>query len=127
AQAQGAENIGFALTINIAKRDINDAIDFGKIKYPYLGIRYKVVDNGLQLVKGPNQEPAVESTGPAGKAGLKENDIILEFGGVKIDQQNTLAHLLSQHRVGDKIDLKVLRDGKEMTVTVVLEERPENI
>ena len=127
ARAQGAENIGFALTINIAKRDINDAQEFGKIKYPYLGIRYKVVDNGLQLVKGPNQEPAVESTGPAGKAGLKENDVILEFGGIKIDQQNTLSHLLGQHRVGDKIDLKILRDGKEMTVTVVLEERPENI
>lgn len=127
ARAQGAENIGFALTINIAKRDISDAIDFGKIKYPYLGIRYKVVDNGLLLTKGPNQEPAVESTGPAGKAGLKENDVILEFGGVKINQQNTLAHLLSQHRVGDKIELKILRDGKEMSVTVVLEERPENL
>ena len=127
ARAQSGENIGFALTINIAKRDINDAIDFGKIKYPYLGIRYKVVDNGLLLTKGPQGEPAIESNGPAAKAGLKENDIILELGGVKINQQNTLAHFLSQHRVGDKIEAKILRDGKEIRVTVILEERPANI
>jgi S1-C subfamily serine protease len=127
ARAQNGENIGFALTINIAKRDISDAIEFGKIKYPYLGIRYKVIDNGIQLVSGPNEEPAVETTGPAYKAGLKENDIIVEFGGVKISTQNTFAHLLSQHRVDDKVDLKILRDGKEMIVTVTLEERPPNL
>lgn len=127
AMAQSAQNIGFALPINIAKRDVNDAIDFGKIKYPYLGIRYKIVDNGLLLAKGPNGETAIDSNGPASKVDLKEGDVILEIDGVKLDQQNSLGYLLSKHRVGDKINLKVLRDGKEMAVTAILGERPENL
>jgi S1-C subfamily serine protease len=96
AIAQSAQNIGFALPINIAKRDVNDAIDFGKIKYPYI-------------------------------TDIKEGDVILEIDGVKIDQQNNLEYLLSKHRVGDKVNLKIMRDGKEMTVTVTLGERPENL
>ncbi len=96
AIAQSAQSIGFALPINIAKRDVNDAIDFGKIKYPYI-------------------------------TDLKEGDVILEIDGVKLDQQNSLEYLLSKHRVGDKVNLKILRDGKEMAVTAILGERPENL
>lgn len=127
AVASSAENIGFALPINIAKRDINDAIQFGKIKYPYIGVRYQIVDNGIKLAKGQNGESAVISNSPAVKAGLKEGDIITELGGVKIDGQNTLGMLLNKYRIGDKIDLKVMRDGKEKQFAVVLEERPENL
>ena len=117
AMASGAENMGFALPINIAKKDIQDVKEFGKIKYPYLGVRYKVTDQGVVLTKGQNGEPAVYPDSPAAKAGLKEGDII----------KNNLSVLLNQHRVGDKIDLQIIRDGKEMTLTVTLEERPENL
>lgn len=117
AMAQSAENIGFALPINLAKRDVNDATEFGEIKYPYIGIRYKIVDNGVMLAKGLNGEPAVDPKGPASQAGLKEGDIILE----------NIPSLLSKHRVGEKVDLKILRDGKEMVVSITLSERPENI
>lgn len=127
AVAQLAENVGFALPINVAKRDITDAKEFGKIKYPYMGIRYKVTDDGLVLAKGADGSAVVEQGGPADKAGLKEGDIIKEFDGVKIDSKNNLSVLLSKHRVGDKIILKIVRDGKEMTVELVLGERPENI
>jgi len=117
AMASGAENMGFALPINIAKKDIQDAKEFGKIKYPYLGVRYKVTDQGVVLTKGQNGEPAIYPNSPASKVGLKEGDIV----------KNDLSALLNQYRVGDKVDLKILRDGKEMTVTVTLEERPENL
>lgn len=127
AVASSAENIGFTLPINVAKRDINDAIEFGKIKYPYLGIRYKVAENGLLLAKGLQGEPAVDQNGPGAKAGLKKGDIVFELGGFKINEQNNLAFLLSKHRVGDKIELKFLREGKENVVSIALEERPENL
>lgn len=127
AMASGAENLGFALPINIAKKDIQDMKEFGKIKYPYLGIRYKVADSGLVLAKGSNGEPAVESGSPADKAGLKEGDIIKELNGTKIDQTNNLSTLLAKLRVGDKISLKIERDKKEMTVELILGERPANI
>lgn len=139
AMAQGAENVGFAMPINVAKRDIQDIGEFGKIKYPFLGIRYQIitpafqkeknlpVDYGLLLVKGPNGEPAITKDGPAEKAGLKEGDIILEFNGNKLDRVNSLGLLLSKSRVGDKATLKVLRDGKEMGVEITLAERPEQL
>lgn len=139
AMAQGAENVGFALPINIAKRDIEDAKQYGQIKYPYLGIRYQAVtsaikdqkklsfDYGLFLVKGSNGEPAVAKDSPAEKAGLKEGDIILEYNGTKLLKASTLAFLLSKSRIGDKITLKLWRDVKEMSVSVTLEERPSNL
>lgn len=127
AVASSAENIGFALPINVAKRDINDAVQFGKIKYPYIGVRYQIADNGIKLANGQNGESAIILNSPAAKAGLKEGDIITELGGVKIDGQNTLGVLLNKYRIGDKIDLKVIRDGKETQFSVVLEERPDNL
>jgi len=139
AMAQSAENIGFALPINIAKRDVEDAKQYSEIKYPYMGIRYQMVtsgtkekyklpvDYGLVLVKGTNGEAAVFKDSPADKAGLKEGDIILEYNGTKLLKVNTFSMMLSKNRVGDKINLKIWRDAKEINVEVVLAERPSNI
>jgi len=138
ALASGAENIGFALPINIVKKDIADIKEFGKIQYVYLGIRYAIisaqlkeekklpVDYGVLLVKGPNAEPAVMANGPAQKAGIKEGDIILELEGEKITQTNTLASIINSRRAGEKISLKILREGKTLDILVTLESRPEN-
>ena len=59
----------------------------------------------------------------ADKAGLKEYDIILEFQGEKVTQENPLANILQKYKAGDIISLKVLRKGKEITLKVKLEEK----
>lgn len=135
AMAQGAENIGFAIPINQVKRSFNEARDKGKITYPYLGVRYilvtpelkekqkLLVDYGAQVVSGKNGEEAILPNSPASKAGIKEKDIILEFGGVKINKDNTLAKLIQQKSIGDKVKLKVLRNGGELELELTLEER----
>jgi serine protease Do len=139
AMAQAAENIGFALPINFIKKALADIKEFGKIQYAYLGIRYLIINNqikeekklsvdyGALIAKGPNGEQAVMENSPAQKAGLKEGDIILEFGGIRITQNTTLASLINRRRAGEIIALKVLRDGKELTLSVTLATRPENI
>jgi S1-C subfamily serine protease len=136
AMAQGAQNIGFALPINKVKRDIEQVKREGKISYPFLGVRYVIitpiiqeknnlpVDYGALIVRGEKREEvAVIPGGPADKAGLVENDIILEVDGQKVNQENTLAKLIQGRQVGEVIKLKILHKGKEKMVEVELGER----
>ena len=123
AKAQGAENIGFSIPINQLKRALNDARTKGRIINPYIGVRYVLTDKGALVQAGANGEDAVQLNSPASKAGIKESDIILEFGGVKITRENPLNKLIQQKSVGDKMTLKILRDGKETKIDLVLEER----
>ncbi len=135
AVASGGQSIGFAISIDKAKKDIEQVQSTGKISYPYLGVRYVVldaktakdknlsVDYGALVIKGTDTNtPAVAPGSPAEKAGIKENDIILEMGGTKIDSKNSLSQLISKYNPNDSVDLKILRDGKEITVTIVLVE-----
>lgn len=135
AVAQGAQSIGFTIPINRAKRDIEQVKKTNKISYPFLGVRYILVnsdvkekynlsvDYGALVLKGDKGEPAVTSGSAAEKAGLKEKDLILETNGQKITQDNSMAKIISNYNPGDKITLKVLRDGKEINIDVVLGER----
>ena len=137
AMVQGAQNIGFAIPINYAKKDIEQIKASGKIVYPYLGVRYVLitekiqkdnnlgVDYGAWIVKGEGGEPAVAQGSVAESAGLKENDIILEFNGEKITTENSLAKIIQKYNPGDQISLKIIRDKEEKTVSVTLGERSE--
>lgn len=135
AMASGAQSIGFAIPINDAKSAIDSIKKTGKIIRPYLGVRYVQITKDLAtqnqlptdygaLVKGGGSisQLAVTPSSPADKAGIVENDIILEINGEKIDQNNGLLNLIQQYKVGDSITLKVLSKGKEKEVKVVLEE-----
>jgi len=135
AMAQGAENIGFAIPINKAKKVITDIQTKGRIVYPFLGVRYILitksiaqknnlpVDYGALIVRGNEPgEVAVIPGSAADKAGLRENDIILEIDGQKITPENSLSKLILKHDVGDRIVLKILRQGEEKIIDAVLEE-----
>ncbi len=134
AIAQGSQNVGFALPVNSIEGSITSVKNTGKIIRPYLGVRYisitpeikdankLSVDYGV-LVKPGNQatDLAVIPGSPADKAGIVENDILLEVNGVKIDDQNSLAMAIRSKNVGDAITLKILHRGVEKTVQVTLE------
>ncbi|QQG46459.1 MAG: trypsin-like peptidase domain-containing protein [Candidatus Niyogibacteria bacterium] len=138
AVASEAQSIGFALPINSVKKAVSDVRDFGKISYAYLGVHYLSVtpqikeekklsvDYGALLIAGEGRT-AIINNSPAQAAGLKEGDIILEFGGVRVNKDNTLAKLISQRRVGEKVELKVLRNAEELKVEAELVERPQNL
>ena len=136
AMALGAENIGFALPINIAKRGLEQVKAKGKISYPFLGVRYVLitpeiqkknnlpVDYGALIIRGETSaDLAVIPGSPADQAGLVENDIILEVDGTKVDSKNNLARLIQEHQIGDLVNLKVLHKGQEKMVQVKLGER----
>lgn len=125
AMAQGAQNIGFALPINQIKKGVEDVKKQGRIIYPFLGVRYAMTVKGAELQNGPNGEPAVVDGSSAYKAGLKEKDIIAEFGGKKVANDTPLAKLIQERQVGEAINIKILRDGAEVILQATLEERKE--
>lgn len=139
AVAQGSENIGFSLPINSVKTVIDSVKKTGKIVRPYLGLRFVQVTPELKdknnlsvdygaLVKSGTDASllAVVPGGPADKAGIVENDIILEIDGTKLDGDKNLTLLIREKNVGDKVTLKVLHRGEEKTVTVTLQAAPQS-
>ena len=144
AMALEAQSIGFAIPVNKAKKDIEQVRSLGKIVYPFLGIRYVLisekikeendlpVDYGVLIVDGGPGEPAIWPDSAAEKAGLKEENIVLEFNNEKITTENGLAKIIMKYNPGDRIVLKILRppssvgeDWEEIIVEATLDERSE--
>lgn len=134
AMVIGAQNIGFAIPINEAKKMITDVETTGKISYPFLGIRYVVitpelkeqqkltVDYGAWVIRGEKREDvAVIPGSSADKAGILENDIILEVDGTKITKDVSLSKIIQGNKVGDIVIMKVLRKGLEISVSALLQ------
>ncbi|MBI2035752.1 MAG: trypsin-like peptidase domain-containing protein [Candidatus Liptonbacteria bacterium] len=146
----GAQNIGFAIPINHAKRDLEDLWHYGHIKRPLLGISYVTVDENLKakmnlpvdygaLVTGEMHEhknilehdpthracarSGIVMDSPAHKAGIREKDIILECNGEKLGVEKTIQDFLEDLKVGDTLALKVMRGNKEFNAKVLLAER----
>jgi len=135
AAVMGAQNIGFAIPINYAKKDLEEVKKYGKIKLPFLGVKYVLltkeiaqknklsVNYGALIVRETLGESAVVKGSGADKVGLKEFDIILRAKGQKITTENPLSNILRKCQIGEEIELKILRDKKEITIKVPLEEK----
>ena len=131
----GAENIGFALPINEVKRDLNELKKYGRIKRPFLGIRYILinenikdklklpVDYGALIINENPQEKAILNNSPAEHAGIKDGDIILECNSEKICSEKTIQDFLENLEVNNILKLKILRGKKRFEVKVKLAER----
>lgn len=135
AISQAGQLIGFAIPINQAKDSIESVKKTGKIIRPFLGVRYVLitpamakannlpVDYGALVIRGQTSDQlAIVPGSAADKAGIVENDIILEVDGKKITEENSLAKIIQKYKTGDKIELRILHQGKEKKVKVTLGE-----
>ncbi|MDD3498650.1 MAG: trypsin-like peptidase domain-containing protein [Candidatus Moranbacteria bacterium] len=136
AIVSGAQSIGFALPINQIKKIVDQVKAEGKITIPYLGVRYVIIDEAIQkennlpynygalVIRGEKiTDLAVSPGSPADKAGIMENDVILEFGGDKINSKNMLSDLILKHDAGEEVEVRIWHKGEEKSVKVKLEER----
>ena len=131
----GAQNIGFAIPINNAKKDLEELKKYGHIRQPFLGIRYIIidemlqkqnklpVDHGAMVIRETLGEHAVIPESSADKAGFKEFDIVLQCNKEKVTVENTIQDIIAKNKIGDVINCKILRDGKEVDLEVKLEEK----
>jgi len=134
ATSQGADGIGFALPINIAKTAIESVQAKGRIVRPMIGLRYihitpefAALNNmeqtaGALIARGDNGELAVTPNGPADKADIEEGDIVLAVNGEKITKDISLTGLVQKYSSGDTITVELLRNGRELTKSVTLQE-----
>jgi serine protease Do len=137
AIAGGAENIGFAIPINRAKKMIEEVKTKGKIEVPFLGIYYLLINEEVQkkfnlpvdygaYVYREGQSAIIPNS-PAELYGLRDKDIILEIDGEKITPQNSLAQIIMKKSVGQKVNLKVLRGNQTLNIYVILGSLPKNL
>lgn len=138
AVSREGQSVGFAIPINSVKKTIESVMQNGKITRPWLGVRYLpiteelaemnklTVKYGALVSRGESRaELAVIPGSPADKAGIVENDIILEIDGQKLTEEDSLGEIIAKKNAGDEISLKVLRKGDEKTIKIKLEEYPD--
>ncbi|ABO49181.1 peptidase S1 and S6, chymotrypsin/Hap [Desulforamulus reducens MI-1] len=129
AQAQG---IGFAIPTSTVKEIIDDLIQQGKVKRPWLGVQIQPVTQDIANFLGYDGTTGaviygVVPDGPAAKAGIQEGDIVLSIDDTKIDDPDTLIKTMQKKKVGTKVSMKVFRKGKTIQITVLTDERPANV
>lgn len=134
------EGIGFAIPSNDVKPIAEELLSKGQIERPYIGVSMldleQVPQNyqegtlglfGSQLNKGVYIRE-VASGSPAEKAGLKAEDIIIGLKGKEIDTGSELRNILYKDaKIGDTVEVKILRNGKEMTKKIKLDQKEERI
>ncbi len=130
AVAQSAHGIGFAIPINIAKRFVHDFLNYGRPRFAFLGVYTMPVtinfknwhafpyNYGAVIVK-------VAPNSPADMVGLQEGDVILQVNSKIVDDPAILAKEIKMLKPGEKISLKIWRNGEEYEVTAKLADSDE--
>ena len=130
SRSGGNIGIGFAIPVNMAKGVMDQLIKYGQVKRGVLGVNiYNVTPDiakefGLSessgaLVAGVAQGSAAE------KAGVKTGDIITSINGVAMKDASELRNTIGMLRIGDKVEIGLLRDGKALKVTALIAERSD--
>jgi len=126
----GGTGMGFAIPVNLAKEVVGQLKDKGRVTRGWLGVM--IQDVTPELAKQFDLEEAkgalvseVAAGGPAEKGGVERGDVILAFDGVPVDKMHQLPRLVAQRKPEKEVKVKVLRKGKEKTLTVVLGELQE--
>ena len=121
----GSIGIGFSIPSNSAKLVIDQLIEFGETKRGWLGVRIQDVTKEIADVEKLDEPrgalvASVAENSPSEKGGVKAGDIILEFDGQKIQAMKELPAIVARTKVGKKVIVKIWRNKKEITKTIVL-------
>ncbi|MBI4849217.1 MAG: DegQ family serine endoprotease [Nitrospirae bacterium] len=128
----GYQGIGFAVPCNMAKSVMTQLITNGRVTRGWLGITIQNFTPELAKEFGMNKSAGALITeilkgSPAEKAGLRRGDIIIEVDDKEIKNVESLRNMIAQSNVGSKIKLKVMRDGKTLTLVANVTEFPQEL
>jgi len=121
-----AQGLGFAVSSNVAKKVMNEIIEYGTVSWPSLGVviteNNEAVANELNLKTDKGIVVVEVPEGSARKAGIKKNDVIISVDGKEIVKSEDLIAYIRSKKVGDIVTLTIDRSGKKMDVKVQLGE-----
>ncbi|MDP3371711.1 MAG: Do family serine endopeptidase [Candidatus Paracaedibacteraceae bacterium] len=127
----GNVGIGFAVPSGVAKKTVDQLIDFGRTKRGWLGLRIQHLTDDMAEALGLKVQGAivggVTTDGPAKNATIQEGDIIIEYDGKAINDQNRLTRLVGETEIGKAVPIKVWRKGKEIILKVTVGEYEEAV
>ncbi|HGE70090.1 TPA: Do family serine endopeptidase [Candidatus Poribacteria bacterium] len=124
----GNVGVGFAVPINTAKNVVDQLLNNKKIIRGWLGVSLQPVDSDIAEKYGLKEKRGalvLAVDGPAKEAGLRQGDLIIEYDGKVVENSSQLSKMVASNKPGDKVKIKVIRDGKEKEFTVKLAERTE--
>src|SRR5262245_64698824 len=125
----GNEGVGFSIPINLARWIMNELITHGRVNRGALGVVLETAFSPEDALRLGIEQPRgarireVNPSSPASRAGLREGDVVLRFGGVEISDLNHLINTVSMSPIGRPADVVVWRDGREQTFRVTVGER----
>ena len=129
AVAAQAQNIGFAIPINVVKDSLNNFFQTGEFNRPFLGVRYRMIPRETALLNDvPEGALVVEVVGgsSAASAGIQQNDIITKFDNTDVKSGGDgLAGLIAKKKVGDTIAVELWRDGSKESISLKLQAAPQ--
>ena len=124
--------VGFAIPVNVVRLVAPVLIKQGVYHWPWLGVR----GGSVNLVLARQQNLPVQlgayiaevtPGGPAAKAGMQANDVVIGVDGKAVNSFDDLLTIIAFHQPGDQVTLTVMRNGKQVQVPVTLEPRPANV
>lgn len=124
------EGIGFAIPIDDVLPIINDLVEHGYVTGGYLGVTVQNTDADSAAMFGlPTGAYVLEVTkgGSADRAGIQPKDIITDLGGHKVSNITELTRALRNFKGGDNTTVTVIRSGKEITMDITLDEKPQEL
>jgi serine protease Do len=129
SRSGGFNGIGFAIPIKMAGHIMNMLIEKGYVLRGYLGVGIQPVSEEMAQYLGLKETygaliSSIEKGLPADKAGVKAEDIVLEMDGVKIKDHTDFRLRIAERSPGERVKLKVFRNGKTLDINVELAEKP---
>ncbi len=124
------QGVGFAIPSNTVRRSLESIISTGRVVRGYLGVAMQELTPEIAAQLGVPNQPGALITGiapgsPAEKAGLKEGDVVIAFNGKAIHGIRDLFRQVSSTPVGGTVEIKILRNKNEETLSATIEEQPD--
>lgn len=126
----GAEGIAFAIPVDVAVAVAEELINSGRATHPWLGITGETITPRSAEEFGVEQGAFIRevlSNGPAARAGLRPNDVVVSFAGERIESMDDLVVAIRSHRVGEQVEMVVVRGGERITLQATLGDKPADL